>query len=75
MGIIVLFAGVVLLLQNLGFLPWGFWMSLWRFWPVLIIIMGLNILLQRFNPWLVGVTVLIVLVATVGAATCQQRLF
>ncbi len=50
-GIFLLFLGIVFLLQSLNTLPWGLWGTLWRFWPVLIIIAGLGILLRRFNLW------------------------
>lgn len=53
-GIILLFLGIVFLLQVLDVLPWGVWGTLWRFCPVLIIIIGLNILLSRYNPWVVA---------------------
>ena len=49
-GIILLFLGIVFLLQVLDVLPWALWVTLWRFWPVLIIIIGLNILLRRRQP-------------------------
>jgi hypothetical protein len=45
----LLFLGIVFLLQALDVLPWGVWGTLWRFWPVLIIIIGLNILLSRYS--------------------------
>jgi hypothetical protein len=70
-GIILLFLGIVFLLQVLDVLPWALWVTLWRFWPVLIIIIGLNILLSRKNPWLVGALVLVLLGATLGVAIWQ----
>ena len=41
-GIFLLFAGTVLLLQSLDVLPWSLWDTLWRFWPMLLIISGLQ---------------------------------
>jgi hypothetical protein len=35
--------GTVLVLGNLGYLPWGGWNLLWRLWPVLIIAWGLDV--------------------------------
>jgi hypothetical protein len=35
--------GVVLLMQTTEILPWDVWVELWRFWPVLIIIAGINL--------------------------------
>ena len=70
-GIFLLFLGTVFLLQSLNILPWGLWGTLWRFWPVLIIITGLGILLRRFNVWLVSVLILAVLFACLGVAIWQ----
>jgi len=70
-GIILLFLGIVFLLQALDVLPWALWVALWRFWPLLIIIIGLNILLSRQNLWLVGALVLVLLGASLGVAIWQ----
>jgi hypothetical protein len=40
-------AGAVLLLTNVGYLPKISWSRLWRFWPVLLIAMGLDTLFSR----------------------------
>ncbi len=73
-GIFLLFVGVVLLLQSLGLLPWGLWGILWRFWPVLIIIIGIGILLRRRNVWLVSLLILVILGACLGIAVWQYGL-
>ncbi len=70
-GIFLLFLGIVFLLQNIGILPWGLWGTLWRFWPVLIIILGLGILLRRRNVWLVSLLVLAILGACLSIAIWQ----
>jgi len=70
-GIFLLFLGIVFLLQTLNILPWGLWGTLWRFWPVLIIIIGLGILLRRYNVWLVSLLVLAIFGACLGIAIWQ----
>jgi len=70
-GILLLFLGVVFLLQTLGVLPWGLWGTLWRFWPVLIIIIGLGILLRRYNVWLVSLLTFAILGACLGITIWQ----
>ncbi|MCD0488354.1 DUF5668 domain-containing protein [Pedobacter sp. MC2016-14] len=45
-GIILLFIGGVLLLENFGVIDF-YWGNVWRFWPVFLIITGLNILFSR----------------------------
>ena len=71
-GIFLLFLGVVFLLQTLNILPWALWGTLWRFWPVLIIIIGLGILLRRSNVWLVSLLILAILGACLGIAIWQH---
>jgi hypothetical protein len=60
--------GVLFLLQNLGVLPWGAWGVLWRFWPVVLILIGINILWGRRRPWLVLAVSGVVLLGVIGAA-------
>lgn len=67
-GIFLLFLGIVFLLQTLNVLPWELWGTLWRFWPVLIILIGLGFLLVRFNVWLVSGVVLVLLFGCLGIA-------
>ncbi len=70
-GILLLFLGIIFLLQNLDVLPWGLWGTLWHFWPVLIIIIGASILLRYHNVWLVSALVLALLFACLGMTVWQ----
>ncbi len=70
-GIFLLFLGIIFLLQTLDILPWGLWGTLWRFWPVLIIIVGLGILLRRYNVWLASLLILAILGTSVSIAIWQ----
>ncbi len=45
--IILIFLGIIFLLNNLGVLPWDLWTSLWKFWPVILILVGTEILLGK----------------------------
>jgi len=40
-------AGVILLLSNLGYLPWQSWNILWRLWPLLLVAIGIDLLIGR----------------------------
>jgi hypothetical protein len=40
-------AGVVLLLNTTGRLPWSIWADAWRYWPVLLIVWGVLIFFGR----------------------------
>lgn len=44
--LLILTAGVLLLLSNFGYLPGGFWGFIERYWPVLLIISGLDGLIR-----------------------------
>ena len=44
---ILIFAGLLFLLNNLGILPEDAWNLLWKFWPIIIIFIGLRLLLGR----------------------------
>jgi len=72
-GVFLLFLGIVFLLQTLNVLPWGLWGTLWRFWPALIIAIGLGILLRRYNTWLVSALIMAMFLACLGIAIWQHE--
>lgn len=45
-GIILLFVGIVLLLENFNVIDF-YWRNVWGFWPVFLIISGVNILFNK----------------------------
>jgi hypothetical protein len=47
-GILLLFIGGVLLLENFGVIDF-YWRTVWHFWPIFLIIAGVNILFNRNN--------------------------
>ena len=51
-ALLIIAAGVVLLLQNLGILKWELWIEIWRFWPVVLIAVGVSLIFGRRLPWL-----------------------
>jgi len=69
--IILLGAGVVFLLNNLGILSWDIWNTLLWLWPVLLIAVGLDILVGRRFPLgsaLLALLLVVVLVLAVQGA-------
>ena len=47
-GLFILVLGIVLLMGN--FHPeWHIWRNIWKFWPVVLIIMGINALVRFFS--------------------------
>lgn len=60
-------AGIVFLLNNLGLLSWSIWGTLWRLWPVLLIAAGLDILVGRRSLWASLAVALLLVAVLVGA--------
>ncbi|MGE5509397.1 MAG: LiaF transmembrane domain-containing protein [Chitinophagales bacterium] len=62
-GVLLVLAGVVLLLANLGYLTDEFWEMVFRFWPLLLVVIGLDFL-TRGSRWAwVGPTLAVLLLA------------
>jgi hypothetical protein len=57
--------GLLFLAQNFGWISGDFWLNIWRFWPVLLVAAGIELILGRSN-WGSAIAVL-VLVLAVGA--------
>lgn len=57
--VILIGAGIVFLMNNMGLLGWDVWLVLFRFWPVLLIAAGLDVLIGRHS--LLGSLVVVVL--------------
>ena len=45
--LVLIGAGVLLLLSNLGHIPWSSWSLVWRLWPVLLIALGVEVMVGR----------------------------
>ncbi len=60
-GILLLFIGGVLLLQNFGVIDF-YWRNVWHFWPIFLIIAGVNILFNKSNSKTGGIISIGVLV-------------
>jgi hypothetical protein len=61
-GILLLFIGGVLLLENFGVIDF-YWRNVWHFWPVFLIIAGVNILFNKSNSQtghMISIAVLVV---------------
>lgn len=71
-GIFLVFIGIILLLQTFNVISWSLWDTLWHFWPVIIIIIGLAILLRNYNVWLISLLTVVVLSASLGIALWQN---
>ena len=45
-GFVLITLGIIFVLNNLGFLPWSVWETLWKLWPVFLILAGIEILVD-----------------------------
>lgn len=45
--LLLIAGGIMLLLSNLGYLPWRSWSVLWRLWPLLLVALGMDLLIGR----------------------------
>lgn len=60
--VILITLGVLFLLSNLGYLTLSVWSTLWRFWPMILILVGIDLLFSRRHPW-IGATIALAVVA------------
>lgn len=44
-GVFLVFLGIMLLLNSLGVIPWTIWHDIWQYWPFLLIIAGIQVML------------------------------
>lgn len=44
-AILLIFVGSIFLLNNLGIIPWNIWPTLLRFWPTILILMGIQLII------------------------------
>jgi hypothetical protein len=71
--LILIFIGGVFLLQNTGYLPSNFWMNLWRLWPLVLVLVGIELLFAHRIPW-VALAGLGAVVLIFGAIVASARL-
>jgi hypothetical protein len=45
--IILIILGGIFLLNNFDILPWSIWTNLWKFWPVLLVLIGIEFLIGQ----------------------------
>jgi hypothetical protein len=64
--IILISFGVFILLNNLGVIELNAWDIIMRFWPILLVAIGLEILIGRRTAWGAAIAILVVLAILVG---------
>lgn len=64
-GVLLLFVGGVLLLDNFNVIEF-YWRNVWGFWPVFLIIVGINILFNKNNSQTGNIISIAILVVTLS---------
>ncbi len=59
--LLIIFVGIVFLLNNFNLLPWSSWDLFFKLWPVVLVVIGLEILLEgtRWARYMVGLVLLL----------------
>lgn len=72
-ALLLLILGIVLLLNTTGLVGWEIWWEIFRFWPLILIAVGLNIVLAPRFPLLSTLVVAVIFAAGVGAAYLSKQ--
>lgn len=64
--LILITIGVLLLLNQMGRLPGEIWWSLWRYWPVILILLGIEILIEVSRSRVLYLLGLLIAIAILG---------
>jgi hypothetical protein len=65
-GAIIVIFGALLLAANFGWVGWTFVLSLWRLWPLILVLIGIGLLFRDRNQTLGAALMLVVVLAGVG---------
>jgi len=63
-ALLLIFIGVLMLLENFGIVPSGWWVGLLEYWPLVLIFLGLQMVLRPKFAW-VGALVFFAVLATI----------
>jgi hypothetical protein len=66
--LLLIFVGGVFLLQNVGVFPPSVWGNLWRLWPAVLVLIGVELLIGQRIPWLFALIGLAVVMVALGVA-------
>ena len=60
-AVLLIGLGLVFLLNNFGVLSWNLWDNLWKFWPILLVLFGIEMIIGK-APSFKGLGILLVLI-------------
>jgi hypothetical protein len=79
-ALLLITLGILFLLNNFGVISWEVWNDLWRFWPVILILIGLELLagksrLASFIVFLIGLVLLAMVIIKTAFPAIWDSLF
>lgn len=63
-ALFLIFFGILLLLNNLGIVDWTIWGEFWKFWPLILVLIGIEMILGKSRAAYIIFIVLVFLVLT-----------
>lgn len=74
-GVILIVSGIIFFFNTLGILPWDIWNNLWQFWPIVLILWGLQVILGqgKLARVVISLITLIILVAIAFFVVAQYN--
>ena len=74
-ALILISIGVIFLLNNLNILPWGVWGVLWRFWPLILVLVGMKLVFGRsvIAKWLIAFLGFVIIGSIILLAVAENR--
>jgi len=64
-GVLLIFVGILLLLNTTGAISWNIWQQIWIYWPVLVILGGVQVILG--HGWLARALISVVSLVIFGS--------
>lgn len=65
-AIFLIILGIIFLLNNFGVFPWEIWQNIWKFWPILLILFGVEALLGRnSSPKSLGLLLILIFIVPI----------
>jgi hypothetical protein len=58
---VLIVLGGIFLLNNFGVLPWSIWTNLWKFWPILLVLIGIEYLIGQSISLKTGLILLLLI--------------
>jgi hypothetical protein len=65
-ALLLIFVGVLFLANNLGIISWSVWNDLWKFWPILLILLGMQFLIGKSTFAQIIMAVITISLLTLG---------